>query len=675
MKSSHSITLTATALALIAACNSDSLLNAPRPREPRPPSSTLQPTIRLVVIDSTNLPFAGTAAERAAGHYIFEIRDSVPVIAPGDYLAGRQGGLFLGRVVSVSQSGERLIVELMAAAWRDVLQPFKVHIPFTPGAGSAMSPYGLVRWGPWHVVQANPRANGPMSPTRPLAAMPFRTPSGAPANADNFDPVGFLLDNFNLCAASGVVTGCANITAKVLNATFSLTGGVDVGADIDVFHLTLDAHATINEQLNSALDFQLTGNGSVSVDVPIPGAGFERAFTVGAFSGKIALGFIISVEGDITGTTVQPHVQVSDTVNMGASVSTSSGFRFQYAGAGHFDGGVKVVDLGDLGVKLSVGPKFEVKLDFGSGKGFDLGAGADGFEEAKINLSGLLGLENWHYHVDAGTEAVLEGSVNVPLLGVNLGGMETFPGPGINLLDAWGTGDLAVSSTTTGKDIFPGQIYQTTVARSGPTEPPPWSMVLSSALGVNDNHLFVGGLLCHQFFQGAPLIPPFIEAPQDCDVVATAHTVSLTGWAWNCNAAEALPVQVTVRPRNPFDFLARLTSLNLGVVCRSAYAVVRDRVAALLAVGAINIGGIATALDAKLTAAETARDAGNVAAADSAIQDLMNQLRAQNGKHITTAADAELQAFATLLRACYETVVPTCSTVPAPTPVAQRREG
>ncbi len=355
MKSSHSITITATALALIAACNSDSLLNGPPPREPRPPSSTLQPTIRLVVIDSTHLPFAGTAAQRAAGHYIFEIRDSVPVIAPGDYVAGRQGGLFLGRVVSVSQSGERLMVEMTAAAWRDVLQPFKVHIPFTPGAGSAMSPYGLVRWGPWHVVQANPRANGPMSPTRTPAAMPFRTPSGAPANADNFDPVGFLLDNFDLCLASGVVTGCANITAKVLNANFSLTGGVDVGADIDVFHLTLDAHATINEQLSTALDFQLTGNGSVAVDVPIPGAGFERAFTVGAFSGKIELGFIISVEGDITGTTVEPHVQVSDTVNMGASVSTSSGFSFQYAGTGHFDGGVKVVDLGDLGVKLSVG--------------------------------------------------------------------------------------------------------------------------------------------------------------------------------------------------------------------------------------------------------------------------------------------------------------------------------
>jgi hypothetical protein len=238
----------------------------------------------------------------------------------------------------------------------------------------------------------------------------------------------------------------------------------------------------------------------------------------------------------------------------------------------------------------------------------------------------------------------------------------------------WGTGDLNLTTRTTGSDIFPGQIYTTNVARSTPTDPPPWFAALSSTLGVNDSHLFVGGLLCRQFFQGAPLIPPFVEAPQDCDLVATAHTVGLTGLAWNCSAAQALPVQVQVRPRNPFDFFARLTSVTLDAVCRSAYAVVRDRVDALLASGGIDRDGIATALNAKLTAAETARDAGDVAAADTAIQDLLNQLRAQDGKHITTAADGELRALALLLRQCYETIVPTCSAVPALAPVA-RREG
>src|SRR5260370_624846 len=171
-----------------------------------------------------------------------------------------------------------------------------------------------------HLARWN-RLSGSWSSTRPTCRSPGPLRSGRPASADDFDPVGFLLDNFDLCAASGVVTGCANITAKVLNANFSLTGGVDVGADIDVFHLTLDAHATINEQLSTALDFQLTGNGSVSVDVPIPGAGFERAFTVGAFSGKIELGFIISVEGGITGTTGQQHAHGSDPFHIRARFS------------------------------------------------------------------------------------------------------------------------------------------------------------------------------------------------------------------------------------------------------------------------------------------------------------------------------------------------------------------
>jgi len=645
------LSITLAAAALVAACRSDALLTAP----PTPSPAARQPELRLVVIDSTQLPFAGTAADRAAGHYDFQIVGTVPAIGPGDYVAGRQGGLFLGRVVSASRSPGQVTLALAPAEWSEVYKPFKIHIPFTPGAVSATSPYGEVRWGPWERV-----------------SRPGQSLQVAPMASDVFDStLSFLLSNFDLCAASGLVTGCANVTAKVIDAQFAFSGGVDLTAAIDFTNLSLTVGANLTEKHNASLDFQLTGSGSVEVDVPIPDAGFVRKFKVGPDEGQIEVGFIIGVEGDITGTTVEPHVQVSDTVTTGASVSTSSGFSFNYTGAGHFDAGVKVIDLGDLGVKLSVGPKIEVKLKIGDG-GFALGAGADGFVQGTVNLSGLLGFENWHFHAAAGTEADLEGSVKVPLFGVDLGGKETFPGPGINLLDLWGTGDLSLASSTTGKDIFPGQLYPTTVARTTPTDPPPWYAVLTAALGVNDSHLFVGGFLCRQFSAGAPLIPPFVEDPQDCDLVATSHTVGLTGLAWNCSAAQALPAQVQVRPRNPFDISDRLTSLTLGVVCRSAYAVVRDRLAALLASGAINVGGIATALDAKLMAAETAREAGNVAGADSALVDLANQLRAQNGKHITIAADAELQAFDTLLRDCYETVVPTCSAAPAGAPVALR---
>ena len=659
-------------IALTAACNRDSTLTAPLgPATPQ--TAALSPAFRLVAIDSAALPFAGTAAERAAGHYAFQVVDTAPALAPGDYVVAQQGGRFLGRVDALSRSGNRLTLELAPAAWHDVYQPLKIRIPFTPGAGSAPSPYGTVRWGPWR--QASRRGLGPQAAR--LAA-PLRTSAGTVIDPTDFNPLDFLLSSpVDLCAqvSIGVVTGCSSITAKLIAAHFSLTGGVDVSINLDIPHASLAASATVNQQLATDADFQLTGNGSVEVDVPIPDAGFARDFTVGPYSGKIEVGIIVGVTGSVTGTTIEPHVAIADTASSGASVSTSTGkFDFNFSGVGHFDAGAKVVDLGTLGVKLAVGPKAEVSLDLGAGGGFDLGAGADGFAEATENLAGLFGLENWHVHVDVGTEGVVDGTVKVPLINVGINASHTFPGPGVNLLDLWGTGDLNVASSTTGSDIFPGQIYTTSVARTNPNDPPPWFAVLSSQLGVNDSHLFHGGVLCRQFFQGAPLIPPFIEAPQDCDLVATAHSVNLTGWAWNCSAAEALPAPVQVRPRNPFN-TSRLTSLTLGVVCRSAYAIVRDFVATLLATGAINRGGIATALDAKLNAAEMARLAGDPAGADSALVALANQLRAQNGKHITTAADAQLQAFDALLRACYETIVPTCSMVPAATSLAVRSGG
>jgi hypothetical protein len=666
-----SLAISGAAVALLAACTGDTKLTAPS--DPGIPPAALQPEMRRVLIDSTHLAFAGTAAERAAGHYVFEIRDSVPALAPGDYVAGRQGGLFLGRVLSVSRSGALLTLELAPAAFSDVFPPLKIHIPFTPGAGSAPSPYGTVSWGPWQRVSRPGQKLRPPTPS----ILPTPPPRTGLMPLDVFDStVSFLLSNFDLCAGSGLVTGCGNVTAKVISGNFSFHGGVDVDL-IATFPATIVAQATVNQQLSAGIDFQLTGTGAVEIDIPIPDAAFVRKFSRGPVSGEVELGVIIGVEGNITGTTIEPHVQIADTVTAGATVSTAPSFTTQFDPHIHFDAGAKVVNLGDLGVKLTVGPKVTVRFDVFDGK-FDLEAAVDRFAEMSENLTGALHLENWHVHVAAGEEGSLTGKLNVPFFGLdNLGGKLTIQFDTLSLMDLWGTGDLEVLSTTAGSDIWPRQTYFTSVARASPADPPPWYHVLATTLGVvpgvNDSHLFEGGFLCRQFFPGAPLIVPFIQDPQDCDLVATTHSLSpLSGIAWNCKLVIPLPSLITLRPRNFFDFSARLTTVRDSVFCRSAYAVVRDRVAAMLAQGGINIGGIATALDAKLTAAETARDAGDVAGADSALVDLANQLRAQNGKHITTVADAELQAFDTLLRACYETVVPTCSSVPPAAPVALR---
>lgn len=666
MRTSRSLSVAA--VALIAACTGDAILTAPS--EPTTPLGAVPPEPRRVVIDSTHLAIVGAAADRAAGHYVFEMRDSVPALAPGDYVAGKQGGLFLGRVLSVSRSAGLLRLELAPATWREAFPSFKVHIPFTPGPGSAASPYGMVSWGPWEPV-ARP---GPM--VRPSA--PHAVPPGPALAPGIFDStLSFLLSNFDLCSQIGIVTGCANVTAKVISGNFSFHGGVDVTftPNFSTFPPTLVAAATVNQQLSAGIDFQLTGTGSVEVDIPIPEAAFVRKFSGHGVSGEIEVGIIIGVEGDIAGTTIEPHVQIVDTVTAGATVTTAPSFRTEFQPHIHFDAGAKVVDLGDLGAKLTLGPKVGVRFDVFDGK-FDLEAALDRFAKVSENLTGVLQLQNWHVHVAAGEEGSLTGTLNVPFFNFkNLGGTLSIQFDTLSLVDLWGTGDLEVLSITAGRDIWPLQTYFTAVARTSPAEPPPWFHVLSTTLGVvpgvNDSHLFRGGFLCHQFFPGAPLIVPFIQDPQDCDLVATKHSLSpLSGIAWNCKLIIPLPSQVTLRPRNFFDFAARLTTVRDSVFCRSAYAIVRDTVAAMLTRLAINIGGIATALDAKLTAAEMARDAGDPAGADSALVDLANQLAAQSGKHITVAAAAALQAYDTLLRTCYETVVPTCSSVPPAAPAA-----
>jgi hypothetical protein len=668
---SHS-SLPVAVIALVAACTGDAVLTAPS--GPTTPLAAGQPEMRRVVIDSTHLAFAGTAADRAAGHYVFEIRDSAPALAPGDYVAGRQGGLFLGRVRSASTSGGLLTLELAPAAFSDVFPPVKIHIPFTPGAGSAPSPYGVLSWGPWEPVSRP----GQKLPTPTPGRLPAPLPRAGPMPVPVLDTIlSFLLSNFDLCAASGLVTGCVNVTAKVISGNFSFHGGVDVDVFPTFPPLGIAAQATVNEQLSAAIDFQLTGNGSVEVDIPIPELAFVRKFKSHGLSGEIELGVIVGVEGDIKGTTIEPHVHIEDTVTAGAKVSTAPSFATQFDPHIHFDAGAKVVDLGDLGVKLSLGPKVSVRLDVFDGK-FELEAAVDRFEEVSENLTGALQFQNWHVHVAGGKEGSLTGILKVPFFGFDqLGGTVGIQFDTLSLVDLWGTGDLEVVSTTAGKDVWPFQTYFTSVARTFPAVRPPWYRVLATTLGVvlgvNDSHLFRGGFLCHQFLPGAPVIVPSITDPQDCDLVATIHSLSpLSGIAWNCNLITPLPSPVTLRPRNPFDFFARLTTVSDSVFCRSAYAVVRDTVAAMLADGRINIGGIATSFDAKLTAAEIARDAGDPAGADSALVDLANELRAQNGKHITTTADTELQSYDTLLRTCYETVVPTCSSVPPPAPVALR---
>ncbi len=92
---------------------------------------------------------------------------------------------------------------------------------------------------------------------------------------------------------------------------------------------------------------------------------------------------------------------------------------------------------------------------------------------------------------------------------------------------------------------------------------------------------------------------------------------------------------------------------NPAVAFGSAQATPEERIAGLRdGVSALGLqGGIAASLDAKLRAALAALAAGNAAAACSALQDFVDQLAAQSGKHVPTADAAALSAEAELVRA------------------------
>lgn len=126
---------------------------------------------------------------------------------------------------------------------------------------------------------------------------------------------------------------------------------------------------------------------------------------------------------------------------------------------------------------------------------------------------------------------------------------------------------------------------------------------------------------------------------------------------------EPLPAAVAVQYRNPFDD-SRLTNRTLDVACRSAFAVVRDRIPDYLVQGGVDFT-VVNPLLVKLTAAEEERDLGDAVGAGNVLYAFSNLVRAQEDKHITPAAAAELQAYAALLEQCYLTAVPTCSSLPA----------
>jgi len=650
------------AIIAIAACRSDSeRLTAPATAGPSP----AQPSVRYVILDSTQVSYLAAASDREMGDYAFQVLGTAPAIGLGDYVAGKQGGLFMGRVLSMSRSSNTLTLKMARTPWSEVLKPYSVYVPFTPGAGSAPTPYGQVRWEPWRLVDRQGKA---------LRTPGFlKTGKGLAANATNFDPRDFSLEDVDICDIAGI--GTCHISGRIIHSHFSLDGSLDHHLDADPGSVippelpSFSMELSVSPEVEASLEFQLSGSGEIDADIPLV-FGISRSVHIDTFfgdvTGSVSVGLILNIKANVEGT-IQPFVATSQEVTARINASTDDGISFHFSKNSQFDAGIKLVELGDVGLKVSVGPEISASLDFPGG---DMGvsARADGFLEGTETRQGPAENRNWYVRTDAGIEASIEGHIEIDLFDLDESGDKTFPGPELDLVELWGTGDLRITAATTGKDVFPGQVYTATVARAQPgdvPEAPAWSTVLTGSLGINASRQFAGGTLCRRFFGNTSIqFPGVPSGPQDCDLAGATHTVQVSGIAWNCAADQPLPALVQVRFRNPFDAAARLTTRNLGIVCRSAFAVVRDRIDALLASGGVDFN-VANGLRVKLTSAEKARDAGDAGAASNSMNAFSNLVSAQTGKHITIAAAVELQAFEALLAQCYLTLVPTCSSVSA----------
>ena len=637
------------------ACSSDSQrLTAPPTAGP----NASQSAVRYLILDTTQLSYLSTVSDRSTGRYVFRVLGTVPTIEVGNYVAGKQGGLFMGRVLSMSQSLDMVTLELARATWSEVLKPYSLHVPFTPGAGSAPTPYGQVRWEPWRLVD---RQGNPLRTPRFL-----KTGEGLVANATNFDPRDFSLEDVDICDIAGI--GTCHISGRIIHSHFSLDGSLDHDFDGDLGSIippeapSLSMTLSVSPEVEASLEFQLSGSGDIDADIPLV-FGISRNISIDTFfgdvTGSVSVGLILNIRATVEGT-IQPFVATSQDVTARVDASTDDGIDFHFSKHSQFDAGVKLVELGDVGLKVSVGPEISASLDFPGG---DMGvsARADGFLEGTETRQGPDENRNWYVRTDAGIEASIEGHIEIGLFDLDESAEKTFPGPELDLVELWGTGDLRITTGTTGADVYPGQIYNLAVGRAQPSQQPPWDDVLTASLGINASRQFAGGNLCRRFFGNTSIqFPGVPSGPQECSLVGTAHTVNLSGIAWNCAADEPLPALVQVRFRNPFDVAARLTTRTLGVVCRSAFAVVRDRIDTFLASDLID-HNVANALQVKLTAAEQARDDGEAGRASQIMKAFAGLVAAQTGKHIRGDAGPELADFAALLVHCYLTLVPTCS--------------
>jgi hypothetical protein len=269
------------------------------------------------------------------------------------------------------------------------------------------------------------------------------------AGAGSLTPAAGADVSFPACLNFGPVSLCdASLSFEIISSHFNFN--VDIGGSIDFdagcldptetlcspFRLpSLSASVQLDQSLDAGVVFQITGSGEIEVSgivLPLfPPIEFEISGT--GIGGEISAGLKAGVTLNLEPTTVQFSFDVDESVTLGASASTSSGFDgIATVNSSNFDAGVQMIQLGQSCLKFFMGPEVALSIGLGEVEG-EASAIIDGFIEGCLIPTNTPDCVKFDATIDGGIEGGISAS--------------------------FGIGDLSV-----GGDLVEGEIFRENIA-------------------------------------------------------------------------------------------------------------------------------------------------------------------------------------------------------------------
>ncbi|HEU4389669.1 MAG TPA: kelch repeat-containing protein, partial [Blastocatellia bacterium] len=334
------------------------------------------------------------------------------------------------------------------------------------------------------------------------------------AGAGSLTPAAGAGVSFPACLNFGPVSLCdASLSFEILSShfNFNVTVGGSITFDPGCFDPTemlcspfrlpsLSASVQLDQSLDAGVVFQITGSGEVEVSgivLPLfPPIDFEIGST--GIGGEISAGLKAGVKLNIEPTTVQFSFDVDESVTVGASVSTSSGFDGNATvNSSDFDAGVQMIQLGESCLTFFMGPEVAVSLSLGAVEG-EASAIIDGFIEGCLIPTNTPDCVKFDATIDGGIEGGISASFTAGDLSV-----------GGDLLEGEIFRENIATFTEASKDTLPPTISTSNIVTT--TAPGQCSRAVTFTPDAADTCSGLASVVCFppsnsNFFKGTTLV-------------------------------------------------------------------------------------------------------------------------------------------------------------------------